>query len=373
MKPLRICLYGWGFLPQIGGAELSLHYLAEGFQERGHLPVVLAPVTKGDIKAWEINYPVHRYYRAQSLFLLLEKLRSRFDILYVNGIYPCGYIAARLKKWLNVPIVVSCPGNDIQMIPEVGYGNRLAPGIDRKVRLAVNKVDALFAIVPTIRHILESMGVPSEKIWDVSHGSAPDRYRDASSIRTLFDIPENHRILLLLGRNHIKKAYPDFIRAMPFVVGRYSNVTAIIVGQDTDQLAPLVEELGVQKHVILSPPFTWNEYPRLLVGSDVYVSSSLGEGFSLALADAMTAGLPQVVCNVEGCRDVVRHEQTGLIVPPKDPHAMANAVVQLLTDNEKCQRLSIASKKVANEFSWDVIIDRHLSIYEQLIKEYKTH
>lgn len=370
MKSLRICLFTGTFLPQIGGSELSLHYLAKGFQDRGHSPVVLSPKMQGDISSWDIGYPVHWYPRFQMLFLLLEKYRRPFDIVYVNGIYPCGYVAAKLRKFLRVPIVVSCPGGDIQTIPEIGYGKRLNPTIDQRVRWAVHHVDGLFAIVPAIRKELESLGVVSDRICDVPHGSDPGRFEGILSIRSLFDIPEDHRIVILLGRNHEKKGYPDFIRAMPLIVKRYPKVRAIIVGMGTEELAPLVTEMGVEEQVILSPPFTWAEYPRLFVGADLYVSPSLGEGFSLALADAMAAGLPQVVCDVEGCRDVVDHNQTGLIVPPKNSEAMAEAVGDFLMDQEHRTRLSEGSRAKARTFHWDVIVDKHLDIYQQLIQEY---
>ncbi len=370
MKSLRICLFTGTFLPQIGGSELSLHYLAKGFQDRGHFPVVLSPKIQGDINSWNISYPVRWYPRFRMLFLLLEKYLHSFDIVYVNGIYPCGYAAAKLRKFLQVPIVVSCPGDDIQTIPEIGYGKRLNPTIDQRVRWAVQHVDGLFAIVPAIRKELESLGVPSDRLWDVPHGSDPGRFKGIPSIRSLFSIPDDHRIMILLGRNHEKKGYPDFIRAMPLIVKRYPKIRAVIVGKGTEELAPLVAEMGVEEQVILSPPFTWAEYPRLFVGADLYVSPSLGEGFSLALADAMAAGLPQVVCDVEGCSDVVDHNQTGLIVPPKNPEAMAEAVGNLLMNQDLRIHLSEGSRTKAKTFHWDVIVEKHLEIYHQLIQEY---
>ena len=371
MKPLRICLFAGTFLPRIGGSELSLHYLAKGFQQRGHHPVVLAPAAKGDLSKWHIDYPVHRFSRARPLFLLFEKLRSRFDILYANGIYSSGYIAARLRNLLRVPIVVSCPGQDIQKIPGINHGFRMDPKVDRKVAWAANHVDALFAIVPTFRRELETLGVSSDRLFDVPHGSDPQRFRDVPSIRSLFKIPEDCRTVILVGRNHKIKRYNDFIQAMPLIAARYPKMRAIIIGKDTELLQPLVDELQIQEQVILSPPFTWDEYPRLFVGSDIYVSSSVGEGFSLALADAITAGLPQVVCNAQGTRDVVKHNQTGLIVPPMDPKAMADAVIRLLEDNDLRRQMSENSRELAQEFNWDVIVDRHLEIYHQLISSYQ--
>ena len=358
-------------MPKIGGSELSLHHLAKGFQERGHSPIVLAPAVKGDLSRWHIDYPVHRYSRARPIFLVLEKLRSHFDILYVDGLYPGGYYAAKLRKFLHAPIVVSCPGGDIQTIPEIGHGKRLDPIIDQKVRWTVRHVDAMFAIVPSFRKKLESIGAPPEQVFDVPHGSDPDRFRDTQSIRSLFQVPEDHKILVLIGRNHEKKGYPDFLRAMTEIIQRYPKFRAIIVGKGTERLQPLADELGITEHVILSPPFTWDDYPRLLVESDIYITPSMGEGFSLALADAMTAGIPQVACDVEGCRDVVKHNETGFIVPKRDAAAMADAVVSLMENDELRRQFSDGSRKAAREFDWNVIVDRHLDIYERLISDYR--
>jgi len=369
MHSLRICLFAGTFLPRIGGSELSLHYLARGFQQRGHLPVVLAPTIQGDIRPWKIDYPVHRFPRARPVFLMLEKLRRDFDILYVNGIYSAGYYAAKLRGFLNVPIVVSCPGGDLQVIPEIGHGFRLDARVDRRIRWAVHHVDALFAIVPSLRRTLESLGAPSDRIWDVPHGSDPSRFQNVPSIRSLLPIPQDCRIVILIGRNDPQKGYADMVRAVPRIVAEYPQVRIVIVGRDTNKLQPLVDELGVEEHVILSPPFTWDEYPSLLVGSDVYASSSLAEGFSLALADAMTVGIPQAVFNVEGCRDVVKHEQTGLVVEPRDPQVFADAVVRLLKDDSLRIRLAEGSRAAARQFTWDKIVDRHLEIYQRLINQ----
>ena len=367
-ESLRICLFAGTFLPKIGGSELSLHYLAKGFQKQGHFPVVLTLSKKGDMSLWDISYPVQRYTRFRALYLLAEKYRRPFDILYVNGIYPCGYVAARLRKILNVPIVVSCPGDDIQIIPEIGYGKRLNPKIDRRIRWTVGEVDALFAIVASFHQELQSLGASTDKLFDVPHGSDSTQFQGIPSIRTLFSIPPDCRILLLIGRNHVKKGYPDFIRAMPEIVQRYPKVRAIIVGKNTEQLLPLVNEMKVKEQVILSPPFTWNEYRRLLVGSDIYVTPSLGEGFSLALADAMAAGIPQVAFDVEGCRDVIRNNETGLIVPKQDAKALANAVVTLLENVNLYRQLSEGSRQTARSFDWDIIVDRHLEIYQRLVE-----
>jgi len=367
MHPLRICLFAGTFLPRIGGSELSLHYLARGFQQRGHLPVVLVPRIPGDIRSWKIDYPVHRFPRVRPFFLMLEKLRRNFDILYVNGIYSTGYYAARLRSLLRVPIVVSCPGGDLQVIPEIDHGFRLDPKVDRKIRWAVHHVDALFAIVPSLRQTLESLGAPPDRIWDVPHGSDPSRFQNVPSIRSLFPIPENCRVVILVGRNDPQKGYTDMVRAVPRIVAGYPQVRIVIVGRDTDRLQPLVDELGVEDNVILSPPFTWDEYPSLLVGSDVYASSSLVEGFSLALADAMTVGVPQVVFDVEGCRDVVKHEQTGLVVEQRDPDLFADAVVRLLKNDGLHNRLAEGSRAAARQFTWDKIVDRHLEIYQRLV------
>jgi glycosyltransferase involved in cell wall biosynthesis len=95
--------------------------------------------------------------------------------------------------------------------------------------------------------------------------------------------------------------------------------------------------------------------------------SSLLEGFSSALLEAMAAALPVIVSDSPGCAEFVREEDSGLIVPPRDPAKLAQAMAMLMEDEQTRKQLSVRASQRAAQFDWPRVLDRYLQIYDQLV------
>jgi glycosyltransferase involved in cell wall biosynthesis len=96
--------------------------------------------------------------------------------------------------------------------------------------------------------------------------------------------------------------------------------------------------------------------------------SYYGEGIPKALIEAASCGLPIVTCDVPGCREIVRHGDNGLLVPPRDPQALAAALARLLNDAELCARMGRRGReRVIAEFSLDRVVRQHMDIYRELL------
>ena len=95
---------------------------------------------------------------------------------------------------------------------------------------------------------------------------------------------------------------------------------------------------------------------------------SYREGLPKALIEAASCGLPIVTCDVPGCREIVRHGDNGLLVPPRDPQALAAALKMLLDDYDLCVRMGRRGReRVIAEFSLDRVVRQHLDIYQELL------
>ncbi len=110
------------------------------------------------------------------------------------------------------------------------------------------------------------------------------------------------------------------------------------------------------------------DIPDLLASCDLFVLPSLYEGLPVSVVEAMAAGKPVVASAIGGTDEAVEHGQTGLLVPPGDPEALANAIRTVLSDSALAKRMGAAGRARANqEFSAETMIQRTTQVYEQLL------
>jgi glycosyltransferase involved in cell wall biosynthesis len=126
-----------------------------------------------------------------------------------------------------------------------------------------------------------------------------------------------------------------------------------------------IRELHLEKHVILTGFRT--DVLALLKGFDVFVMSSVTEGLGTSLLDAMAAARPIVATTAGGIPEVVIDGETGLLVPPRDAHRMAEAIVALLGNSEERARMGRAGlTRVRERFSAERMVGGTLAVYERL-------
>ncbi len=133
-------------------------------------------------------------------------------------------------------------------------------------------------------------------------------------------------------------------------------------------LKRLIEDLRIADRVSLLG--ARSDVPDLLEACDVFVLSSRQEGLPITILEAMAAGKPVVATDVGGCAEVVRHGETGLIVPPEDPDALAGAIQTVLTDSNLAHEMGKAGReRVEEHFTVDAMVDKHIEVYETVISE----
>ena len=167
------------------------------------------------------------------------------------------------------------------------------------------------------------------------------------------------------------KGYDDLINAARQVIERKPDVEFIIAGEDKSRggehrrhLVELISSLGLNEQIKLSG---WADDPaELLATFDLFVSTSRSESFGMAIAEAMAAGLPVIATASEGAAEIIEADRTGKLVPIGNREAIAEAVVELLNDEEERTRLGLNAQAAARErFS----IDRMIKETEQLYGE----
>ena len=397
---MRICIFATSFLPRIGGAELVIHQLATHLTRLGHEPIVLAPFRR-ESQRYQFDYPIHHIlpgvlgsYAVSPMLhdcallvnLLAEKLRARFDLIHAHAAYPAGYAGTLLSRLTDTPTVITCHGADVQKVPEFGYGMRLNSVMEPRIERAIQCADAVIAISDAIKREILALGADPAKVYTIPNGVDNCRFvAPQGDVRGMFSLPSDSKVILAVGRNHPVKGYGYLIQAMPHVLRQRADVWCLIVGRGTENLAPLIDELGLRGKVILAGQIPKEDggKPRecdvtqipnddlvsIYMTSDVFVSSSLIEGFPLVVPEAMAAGLPVIATDVPGNRDAVADGHDGVLVPPRAIEELARKIVLVLEHDGLRRQLSANARETALKHDWKNITDQYSTVYQAVLSQ----
>ena len=172
--------------------------------------------------------------------------------------------------------------------------------------------------------------------------------------------------IVFVGRHEPRKGLQVLLRAWP-EIRRQTGARLRVLGADPLQVRLLLTRLRVSDDGIDALGFVHEgERTKELLSAKAFVAPSLGgESFGMVLTEAFACATPVVASDISGYRDVMTPE-TGLLVPPDDPQALAETVVRLLADEQRRQELGVAARERARRYSWDDIGRRLLTIYERL-------
>ncbi len=205
--------------------------------------------------------------------------------------------------------------------------------------------------------------------WDViPNGFDTQRFHPDSSVglslRKEWQVPDDAVIVAHVARVDPMKDHPTFLNAAQEVSKARQNARFVLVGKDTETLAPAVAARGLTDRVRLLG--YRSDIERLLSGVDVLCLSSVGEGFPNVLGEAMACGVPCVSTDVGDARSIVA--DTGLIVPVRDPASLAHAIIEMIDLGPVGrERLGFAARaRIELEYSLPRIVDRYTAFYSNL-------
>ncbi|OLB15188.1 MAG: hypothetical protein AUH07_03240 [Gemmatimonadetes bacterium 13_2_20CM_70_9] len=150
------------------------------------------------------------------------------------------------------------------------------------------------------------------------------------------------------------------------------RVRLVVVGEDwggVADLRSLARTLGIEDRILFKGLLARDEVLRAYASADVFVLPSLFEPFGIVLLEAMAAGLPVVASRVGGIVDVVEDGKTGLLVPPRNPQAIADAIERLLSNPTLRQRMGAEARMRAPAYSWEELVPRILEVYREAMVE----
>ena len=211
----------------------------------------------------------------------------------------------------------------------------------------------------------------------INSGLELDNYRevniDTRKKKDELQVGQDTALVGMIGRLEPVKGPEYFIEAAKLVIERFTKVKFLIVGDGSlrNKLELRCKELSIFDRFIFTG---WREdIPEILAILDMLVLPSLNEAVGRILIEAGACGKPVVATSVGGIPEVVNDNETGILVPPKAPEALAQAIIALLKSEEKRQKMGKAAKNWIDEkFSAYRMVERISSLYGELVKNGKT-
>lgn len=352
----------------IGGAEQQLLELVKRLDRRQYLPMVCC-FRPGRV-AREIEAAGVRVFTIRKrakvdlrLVLTLARLmrRERIDLVqtYLFTANTWGRLAAILAR---VPVIVSSERNvDIW---EERLKRAIGIWLDRWTHLTIANSQA-------VKDYLVGKGLPEKKIRVILNGVDPERFEvpvTPHATKEELGIPLHHAVVGLVARMEPQKDPRTFLQAAALVARQLPAVSFLVVGGGTleRELGELARELEIAERVIFTGPR--RDVSRLLAVCDVSVNSSLKEGMSNTIMESMASGKPMVATRVGGNAELIQQGETGLLVPPREPGALARAIRRLLEDPSLAKTMGLQARaRIARLFSVDAMVEATRGLYDDLV------
>ncbi|MBM5823166.1 MAG: glycosyltransferase family 4 protein [Cyanobacteria bacterium K_Offshore_surface_m2_011] len=337
------------------GTAAAIGGLAGALVARGHTVEWLVP--EG---AWPRNLLLRRLWFNLTLPRRLAAAEGRYDL--VVGFDIDGF---RVAHRCPVPYVCCIKGVLAEESRcESGWPRLMLWGLSRLERLNARRAPL---VLSTSRYccerIEEHYGVPAERLRLVPEGIDIGLWNPAGGDAAALDAARQPHTVLCVARQYPRKRVGDLITAFQSVQHRLPSARLVVIGDGPEHgaLRELVQRLGlgavVQLLGALPDDGAVREWYRR---SAVFCLPSIQEGFGIVFLEAMASGLPVVSTTATAIPEVVPHGKAGLLVPPRDPTALAEALLQLLTDPELQAQQRAYGRVHVGPFSWDRVAERFL-------------
>ena len=373
----RICLSTGGYPPDIGGVATAAERLAGTLVAAGHTVHVVtlcdgedAAARDGVHRALEGGVQVHRvHYRTddrRAAFEVRALVRALdedapFDIFhgfFLTAVQPC--ISAVDASGHPRPIIASIRGNDALTLKDMPFTRASVLTALRRADWVTSVNQAYLDLVSADVDIAGRASVIRNGVKQSPEAAAPWVLG-----------PDNRGVVGLVGNLRKVKDIPLLVRgyaAIPGHLRRRLILAGAFSERDEEEWTQcLIEEFGLASQVSLTGGFRQPEVFSYLRSMHVYVQSSAFEGLPNALLEAAAIGLPLVATAVGGMKEVLTHEQTGLLVPHGDSVALGAAITRILADDDLAQHLSRGARALAGQLSPERERAEWLALYDRLL------
>jgi glycosyltransferase involved in cell wall biosynthesis len=244
-------------------------------------------------------------------------------------------------------------------------------------RFSERFVDRFLVVSDVLRErMTRGHGVPAEKVIRIYNGIEVDHYLHQEQngsrerIRNEFNIGGDTLFIGAIGRLVWQKGFEYLIQAMPKVLNEFPQTKVLIVGEGLlrSNLEELSRKLKTERHII----FTGfrKDVKDILSAVDVLVVPSLLEGFPMITLEGMAMAKPIIATRIDGIKEQIIDGKSGILIPPGDPDAIAEAILRLSSDKELARILgSEGRRRVEKEFTVERMVSETEKVYQSLCEQ----
>jgi glycosyltransferase involved in cell wall biosynthesis len=361
----------------MGGADKQILTAAEQMRAEGHELLIISLTELGPmgLEARSLGIPTESLEMSRgvadprALVRLIRLVRSwKPDVVHSHMVH-ANLMARVLRLFVRVPAVVSTIHNIHEGGAHLMLGYRLSNAL----------VDQMTVVSEAAaeRFVRERI-VPRELLRVIPNGVDVDLYANIppgtrESLRRALGV-DRAFVWLAVGRFEVAKDYPTMLRAFARVREREPGAVLLLVGRGSLQAETeaLARELGVEGSVRFLG--VRNDVPEIMTTADGYVMSSQWEGMPMVLLEAAAAALPIVATQVGGNQEVVRHDESGFLVPPSDADALSRAMLRLMGLAE-LQRRAMGQRgrdHVERHYGLHRTVERWKEVYREVLSREGT-
>lgn len=326
-------------------------------------------------------YP-HRQEFASGVIAYATRHNIHYDLIYAHY-WLSGLVATILREVWGTPFV--------QMFHTLGeMKNRISTSrsarifpdirIDSELKLA-NQADRIIAATPAEQAQLRWLyRTPRQKISIIPPGVNTSIFSPipSESARSLLGLPSRMKHFLYAGRIEPLKAVDTILYALSYIKNQspdlLSDLRFTVIGGDLRHANPellslqlLTKKLGLEKHVSYVGAKSQAELPAYYSASLAVIMPSDYESFGMVALEAMACGTPVIATQVGGLAYLVREQETGFLVPVRDPDALAQRMMWLIRNPETASKMGGNAAQLAQNYTWAAIADQLLSNFDDLL------
>lgn len=372
---MKIALLTEKFPPDPGGLAVSVERLAGLLASSGHTVHVFAPGThparqRDSLILHQINPNKHAKDTLADWFETILRVHAsqEFDLLHGYFLPQAGFLAAYAGRYLGIPSVVSARGNDLdraifdgQKAAHIFYALQNASMITTNATELLRKCQAL---APAREATLIPNGVAADIF---TPGPASPELRQSLGLGNGPVIGFSGELRAKKGLNALLLAFRELTQKRP---ASLLLVGGVRPGIDAEILQ-VFEKQNPDLHICTVAPVALEKMPDYYHLMDMLVSPSLHDGLPNAVLEAMSCGLPVVGTYAGGLPDAIVDGESGLLAPPGDVQALANAMENLLAEPALRKRLGEQARfRVQQKFTLQQELQGNLDVYQKIMQGY---
>lgn len=379
---MNLLIINYEFPPVGGGGGIAAYYIARELSRKDYTVTVLTSHFK-ELRWYEEVEGIHVYrvpvmrkrrdycsvaemasFILTSFPMLLYLLfKHRYDLIHIFFGVPSGPLGYIAKKLFGIPYLIRMGGGDVPGFRPFQY-KRLYTVLPPVLKLLFRNAAFLVANSEGLRNMAKDV-FPEFPIEVIPNGLDTHRFTNGNA-----RAPAEEVRILFVSRLIKRKGLQFLIDAIPEVRKQVNYPFVIkVVGDGPDEKALITqtEQLGIGEYFRFYGYVEHGKLPEYYLNADIFVLPSLAEGMPNVVLEAMGSGLPIVATHVPGSEELVKDGENGFVLPPRDSKALAQSLVTLINQRTLQEEMGRCSKKIAQEYTWDIVIKKYIALYQQMV------